>query len=157
MNEGSQEPAGKLLAVCLGAGGLPKGLVEAATVGVLGLEGDGHRFELHGGRHRAVCLLAEEEVEALKKDGVENCGPGAFGENLRVAGIDFGRLIPGDRLVIGDEVELRMHDLREPCKTLQSVDSRFPDLMIGRSGILCEVLRSGVVRPGQLIRVLPAN
>jgi MOSC domain-containing protein YiiM len=152
-----QESVGKLLAVCLGSGGLPKLVVDEATIGELGLEGDGHRFELHGGKHRAVCLLAEEEVRLLEKDGVENIEPGAFGENLRTEGVDFDSLIPGDRLVIGEEVELQMHDLREPCKTLQSVDSRFPDLMIGRSGILCEVIRSGAVRPGQSIRVVPAN
>ena len=141
----------------MGPGGIPKRVVDEAVIGELGLDGDGHRFELHGGKYRAVCLLAEEEVRLLEKDGVDNCEPGAFGENLRIEGIDLDSLVPGDRLSIGDEVELRLHDLREPCKTLQSVDSRFPDLMIGRSGILCEVIRGGSVRPGQAIRVLPAN
>ena len=154
MSGDQRESVGTVLAVCLGRGGLPKAEVPAALVAELGLEGDGHRHELHGGKYRAVSLLAEEEVAMLRKDGVVDRGPGCFGENLRTVGIDFGQLVPGDRILVGTEIELRMHDLREPCKTLQSVDARFPDLMIGRSGILCEVLRGGQVRPGQPIRVL---
>jgi hypothetical protein len=38
-------------------------------------------------------------------------------------------------------VRLAIHDVREPCKTLKSVDARFPNLMLGRSGFVCRVVR----------------
>ena len=62
--------AGKVLAVCLGAGGIPKAPVDAGTVGELGLEGDKHRFHLHGGPNRAMCLFSIEDYRSLQADGV---------------------------------------------------------------------------------------
>jgi len=42
--------------------------------------------------------------------------------------------------------------VREPCGTLKSVDARFPNLMLGRSGFVCRVLREGLLRPGMRVR-----
>jgi len=148
---------GRVVAVCVGPGGLPKLAVEKAEVSASGLEGDGHRSPYHGGVERAVCLLSAEEVDRLERDGVSGTEPGAFGENLRTEGVDLGRLFPGDRLKIGERVVLEVHDVREPCQTLQSVDERFPDLMVGRSGILARVLSGGEVSPNQAIRQLPPD
>ncbi len=148
---------GRVLAVCLGPGGIPKHPVPRAAVGPLGLEGDGHRFHLHGGPDRAVCLLFETEVASLAADGVSPTTPGTFGENLRLEGIDPARLRPGDRLHIGPEVLLELVDVREPCATLRSVDRRFPDLFVGRSGFLARVIRSGELAPGMAVRVVPAG
>ncbi len=142
---------GRVLAVCLGPGGIPKHAVEAAHVTKAGLVGDGHRFRYHGGERRAVCLLSIEEVRSLGADGVEDRGPGAFGENLLTEGVDYGSLAPGDRLAVGDEVVLEVDDVRAPCGTLRSLDARFPDLMLGRSGLLCRVVRGGEVRPGFVV------
>lgn len=147
--------AGVVLAVCLGPGGIPKAPVASARVGLLGLEGDAHRYRGHGGPKRALCLLGAEEVEALRQDGVPVEGPGAFGENLLTRGLDCARLRPGERLLVGDEREgvlLELEDVREPCATLRALDARFPDLMLGRSGWLCSVLSGGILRPGMPIR-----
>lgn len=145
---------GTVLAVCLGPGGIPKYPVERAQVGELGLEGDGHRFRLHGGRDRALCLLSIEEVRSLQADGVVVSGPGAFGENLLTEGLEAKSLRPGDRLRVGDDVQLELFDVREPCKTLKPLDARFPALMLGRSGFLARVLAGGELRPGQTIERL---
>ena len=56
---------GRVLAVCLGPGGIPKRAVESAEVVELGLVGDAHRFEFHGGAHRAVCLFSIEDSAGL--------------------------------------------------------------------------------------------
>jgi len=152
-----RELAGRVVAVCLGPGGIPKLPVAEARVGALGLEGDAHRFAFHGGEHRAVCLFAVEDYAALARDGVQAQAPGAFGENLLTEGLDYAALAAGDELAVGDEVRLAIHDVREPCKTLKPLDARFPNLLLGRSGYLCRVLRGGLVRPGQAIRrVRPA-
>ncbi|MFN0242359.1 MAG: MOSC domain-containing protein [Planctomycetota bacterium] len=139
---------GTVLAVCTGAGGIPKHAVESARVDELGLDGDAHRFKSHGGAHRAVCIFSIEDYRSLQADGVAATAPGAFGENLLTQGLDYAQLRAGDRLHVGDEVELEIHDVRAPCGTLKSVDSRFPNLMVGRSGFVCRVLRAGIVRTG---------
>lgn len=146
--------SGTVLAVCIGPGGIPKHAVESAVVHELGLAGDAHRFRYHGGAHRAVCLFALEHYAELARDGVNATPPGAYGENLLTQGLDYARLGAGDRLAVGDEVVLEIHDVREPCKTLRPIDARFPGLMLGRSGFLCRVLRGGVVRAGQVIEHL---
>ena len=146
--------SGKVVAVCIGDGGIPKHPVEGAEVGALGLAGDGHRRSFHGGERRAVCLLSIEEVALLRADGVDVGGPGSFGENVLTEGVDLNSLAPGDRLAVGDTLVLEMDDVREPCATLKPVDARFPDLMVGRSGILCRVVEPGRVATGDAILVV---
>jgi MOSC domain-containing protein YiiM len=140
-----------LLAVCLGPGGIPKQPVDSARVTLDGLEGDAHDQSYHGGRKRAVCLLSIEQYRALRADGVACETPGTFGENLLIEGLDPSLLRPGDRLRIGDQVLLELHDVRAPCATLRSIDGRFPDLMVGRSGWMCAVLEEGTLRPGMAV------
>lgn len=153
---GPPDGSAVVLGVCLGPGGVPKRAVERAAVGALGLAGDGHRFRLHGGPDRAVCILTEEEVLSLAEDGVGTGAPGTFGENLLLGGLDPVLLRPGDRLEVGDEVVLELHDVRAPCRTLRGLDPRLPDLMLGRSGWLCRVVRGGTVAPGMEVRRIPA-
>lgn len=148
--------AGTVLAVCTGPGGIPKHAVESARVAELGLEGDAHRYRYHGGPNRAVCLFSIEDYRALEKDGVHATAPGAYGENLLTEGLDYAKLGAGDRLRVGDEVVLEIHDVREPCRTLKPLDARFPTLMLGRSGFLCRVVTGGVVRPGMTIERVDA-
>ena len=143
--------SGEIVAVCVGSGGIPKAQVERCEVGTLGLEGDGHRYHRHGGVDRAVCLLSEEVYASLREDGVDCVEPGTFGENVLTRGLDDGALAPGDRLRLGDEVVVEIHDVRAPCRTLKSVDARFPELMVGRSGWVCRVLTPGTLRPGASI------
>lgn len=146
------QAGGTVIAVCAGSGGIPKHAVTEARVTPLGLEGDGHRYHLHGGADRAVCLFSLENYRALQAEGVACEAPGAFGENVLTAGLDDRALRIGDHLQIGDEVVLEIHDVREPCVTLKRLDARFPDLLIGRSGWLCRVVQVGAVRPGDAIR-----
>ncbi|TAJ17586.1 MAG: MOSC domain-containing protein [Planctomycetota bacterium] len=151
---------GRIAAVCTGPGGIPKRPIERAELGALGLAGDAHRYKGHGGPNRAVCILFEQDYAELERDGVKTSGPGTFGENLLIAGVDRDRLRPGDRLHIGEReagVVIEIHDVREPCKTLRPLDARFPNLMLGRSGFVCRVIRAGVLERGQPVLVVPAR
>lgn len=143
---------GVVLAVCVGPGGIPKHPVESADVVELGLVGDKHRYKVHGGSNRAVCLFSLEDYRSLQRDGVKAEPPGAFGENLLTEGLDYSKLRPGDRLAVGDELVIEIHDVREPCGTLKSLDARFPNLMLGRSGFVCRVVTGGSVRPAMIVR-----
>jgi MOSC domain-containing protein YiiM len=143
---------GTILAVCIGPGGIPKQAVPEARVTPNGLEGDKQRYRIHGGPNRALCLFSSADYASLRRDGVPCESPGTFGENVLVEGLDFAQLLPGDRLALGGEVEIELFDVREPCGTLKSVDARFPDLMLGRSGFVCRVLHEGLLRPGMRVR-----
>lgn len=151
--------AGVVLAVCSGPGGIPKSPLPSASVDADGIHGDGHRFELHGGPHRALCLMSIEERTEMEAEGVPALGPGGYGENLLVEGLNFGKLRPGMRLKCGTtgdggEVVIELLDVRSPCRTLKAVDARFPDLMVGRSGFLARVLKGGRLEAGMRLTVL---
>ncbi len=145
---------GTILAVCIGPGGIPKHSVPEARATPSGLVGDKQRYPIHGGPDRALCLFSIEDYQSLRRDGVSCENPGTFGENVLVQGLDFAELLPGDELALGEEVRIELFDVREPCGTLKSVDARFPNLMLGRSGFVCRVLREGLLRPGLRVRRL---
>ena len=88
----------------------------AAQVTVEGLAGDRQRNrKIHGGPERAVCLYSLALIEALRAEG-HTIGPGSAGDNLTIAGLDWGRLSPGDRLNIGDQVQLEIMSYTTPCR-----------------------------------------
>lgn len=146
-------PSGTVLAVCTGTGGIPKSPVDEAQLGPLGLEGDRHSIPEHGGADRAVCLFAWEDYARLKAAGVSADSPGTFGENILTQGLDYSKVRPGDHLHLSGGAVLEVFDVREPCATLQQLDPRFPDLLIGRSGFLCRVVKGGTLAKGQRISV----
>jgi len=155
---------GQVLHVNISPGGVPKLSVAEARVGRDGLDGDAHDHDaVHGGPHRAVCLLAIEAIERVRADGHDGVGPGAVGENLTTEGIELALLPVGARLAIGDEVVLEISGPANPCDVIKGA---FLGGKSGRISILlhptdsrmyARVERDGVVRPGDPIRVLPAR
>ena len=96
------------------AGGVPKLPVERAMVRAGGMEGDkqaNRRF--HGGPERALCLYAQERLDALAAAGhpVER---GTLGENVTIAGLAWDEVRPGARLRLGD-VEVEVTGYASPC------------------------------------------
>ncbi|MEO5941555.1 MAG: MOSC domain-containing protein, partial [Candidatus Limnocylindrales bacterium] len=126
--------------------------------------GDAHHHDaVHGGPHRAVCLLASEAIERVRADGHSGVGPGSVGENLTTTGIELALLPVGARLAIGDEVVLEISGPANPCDVIKHA---FVGAKSGRISILlhptdsrmyARVERPGVIRPGDPIRVLPAR
>jgi MOSC domain-containing protein YiiM len=98
-------------------GGVPKLPVASARLHELGFEGDAVRdHRHHGGQDRAVCLYALERIEALRAEG-HGIFPGAVGENLTLAGLDWDKVAPGTRLRVGDEARLEVTTYAVPCRT----------------------------------------
>jgi MOSC domain-containing protein YiiM/GNAT superfamily N-acetyltransferase len=155
---------GRVVHVNVSAGGVPKLPVAEARVWRDGLDGDCHHHDtVHGGPHRAVCLLASEAIERVRADGHPGVGPGSVGENLTTAGIELSLLDVGARLAIGDELILEIAAPANPCDVIKGA---FAGGKSGRISILlhptdsrmyARVERDGVVRPGDPIRVLPAR
>ena len=97
---------GRIFQLNRSPGGVPKLPVREVHVATLGLEGDGHAHpKVHGGPDRAVCLLSLELIQLLQAEG-HPIYPGSTGENVTVSGLDWATLVPGARLLLGDDVIL---------------------------------------------------
>ena len=126
-------------------------------VGPLGLAGDEHVEDAHGGVHQAVYAYAEEDAEFWATELGRAVGPGAFGENLRTAGVEVSGAAFGERWQVGPVV-LEVTTPRIPCMTFAGFWD-VPDLpkrftAAGRPGAYLRVLKPGAIRAGDLVRVL---
>ena len=151
------EPTGFVVSINRSAGGVPKLPVAEVFVDEQGLDGDGHRFHMHGGPDKAVCVYAIEIIEALQKEG-HPIAIGTTGENVTVRGLDWDRVIPGVRLVLG-AVEIEVTGFATPCQTIigSFADARSKRISQkvhpGWSRVYGRVLTEGVMRVGDPVTV----
>lgn len=150
---------GRLHAIQISPGGVPKLPVPEARIEVLGVVGDAQRDRKHhGGADRAVCLWSLEVIDGLRAEG-HPIAPGCAGENLTLAGIDWPRLTPGMGLVIGDEVTLELVSYTIPCKWIRpyfvagDIMRISEDEHPGSSRMYARVVRAGTVRAGDRVEV----
>lgn len=120
------------------------------SVGALGLEGD-EQFdrESHGGPDKAVLAYSADHYPAWRGEiGIADFGPGAFGENLTITGLDETRVCIGERWTIGG-VMLEVSQPRGPCANISRRWNR-EDLLdrVTRSRLGGWYLR--VITPGRL-------
>ena len=101
LGAGTPRQQGTVVQVSASAGGVPKHEVPGAAVGHAGLAGDRQADRRHHGRpFQALCLWSAEVIGELASAG-HPIAPGAAGENLTVAGVDWSSLRPGARLRVG--------------------------------------------------------
>jgi MOSC domain-containing protein YiiM/GNAT superfamily N-acetyltransferase len=155
------QQAGRVLQVNVSRGGVPKTPVAQAWVGRLGVAGDGHRERtVHGGPHRAVCLFGIEAIERLQAEG-HPVEPGAVGENLTTAGVEWSTLPVGTRARVGSRLLLELASSTTPCSTQKHnfSDGRFSRISIELhptdSRMYARVLEEGPVAAGDAIEILP--
>jgi MOSC domain-containing protein YiiM len=161
---------GYLVQVNVSRGGVPKLPVPEARVHTDRVAGDDwHDRKHHGLPGQAVCLFSVELIEELTREGFP-LFPGAMGENLTTEGLDYRKVRLGQTFRVGEEVEIRITKVRQPCKTIalygEGIQKATFDAEVkagetsspkwGRSGFYAEVLKEGVVRPGDPIVELPA-
>lgn len=97
------------------SGGVPKLAVDAVDIGYSGVAGDRQATRRHHGRPwQALCLWSHEVVEHLAGQG-HPIRPGAAGENVSIAGLDWSQVRPGVRLAFG-EVECEISAYAIPCR-----------------------------------------
>ena len=108
------------------------------------LEGDDQADRsVHGGPDQAVYAYASEDIAFWSDVTGLDLGPGAFGENLTLAGVDVSGARIGERWRIGT-VELRVTGPRIPCFKLEA--------RIGVRGFQKQFLHAG--RPGAYFRIV---
>ena len=140
---------GRLVAVCVSRGSIPKHALAAVHVTTDGLEGDGHAHAKHNRPERAISLFDLEILTQLQKEGFP-LYPGAIGENLTVADLHVQRLPPGTLLEIGEAL-LRLEEPRKPCFVLDAINPCLKDVIVGRCGYMASVVEGGMIKPGMEI------
>lgn len=109
---------GRIVQINVSDGGVPKQSVPSVQISQEGLVGDRQKnFKHHGGPDRAVCLWSTEIIDMLQAEG-HPIEPGAAGENITVAGLDWQQLIPGIQLQLGEKVLVEITDYAQPCRTI---------------------------------------
>lgn len=117
------------------------------AVGEMGLEGDVQADRrVHGGNDQAVYAYAIEDVEWWESELGRELGPGFFGENLTLRGVDVNGAEPGDRWKAGD-VTLEVTFPRTPCQKLAT--------KVGDPKFVKRFAKAG--RPGMYLRVVGAG
>jgi MOSC domain-containing protein YiiM len=119
-------------------------LQEARAVADVGLEGCAHARPQ--GR-RQVLLMDRETLDAFELVA------GIVRENVTTEGLDVNGLAIGQRLQIG-EVELQVSAVCDPCEQIEALRPRLQAAMQGRRGMLCKVVRGGLLRRGDEIVVM---
>ena len=116
-------------------------LAEARALEDVGLAGCAHARPQ---RKRQVLLMDRETLDAF------GLAPGIVRENVTTEGLDVNRLVIGQMLQIG-EVELQVSAVCDPCEQIEALRPGLQAAMQGRRGMLCKVVRGGLVRRGDEI------
>ena len=119
-------------------------LQEARTVEDVGLEGCAHARPQG---KRQVLLMDRETLDVFE------LAPGIARENVTTEGIDVNGLAVGQRLQIG-VVELQVSAVCDPCEQIEALRQGLQAAMQGRRGMLCKVVRGGILRRGDEIAVI---
>src|SRR5262245_42645078 len=109
---------------------------------------------------RQVHLIHGELHDELKAQGF-TVRPGDIGENITTRGIDLLGLPRGTRLHVGRDAVVEVTGLRTPCKQIErfqagllaAVAQDANGNLFVKSGIMGIVLKGGVVKPGDPIRI----
>ena len=117
---------------------------------VRAIENRGFEGCAHGrtGSKRQVLLV---EGEVLRELGLT---PGAVRENVTTEGIRLAELLSGTRLQIGGEAVFEVTVPCEPCEKLETIRIGLQDELQGRRGIMCRILKGGLIRAGDPIEVV---
>jgi MOSC domain-containing protein YiiM len=111
----------------------------------------------HGGVDQAVYAYASEEIAFWSDVTGVDLGPGAFGENLTLAGVDVRGARIGERWRIGS-AELRVTGPRVPCFKLEArigvrgFQKQF--LHSGRYGAYLAIVEEGELQAGDAVEIV---
>ena len=150
---GAQPAAGTVLAVCLSA---KKGTVKHAVPSIRLRKGHGADGDAHAGPgDRQVSLLADEKIDLMRARGLA-LKPGAFGENVVTRGVDPSAIPPGTVLRIGRTVSVLITIIGKTCHTRCAIFYRTGTCIMPVYGVFGRVLRGGVVKRGDPVRIAAA-
>jgi MOSC domain-containing protein YiiM len=160
LGAGAPAQSGSVAQINRSDGGVPKLPVDEAEIGERGVLGDRQAARKHHGRPlQALCLWSAEVIDDLRAEG-HPIFPGAAGENLTLAGLDWATIRPGTRLLVG-EVLAEVSAYAVPCKKNaqwfvgRDFGRMHHDRYPGTSRVYAWVLEPGRVRAGDPAIVEP--
>ena len=131
-----------------------KGVVKTPVEKGVFIEDHGLTNDAHAGDwHRQVSLLGKESVDKIKSMGLDNLVPGIFAENILTEGIVLYQLPVGTRLQIGDTIQ-EVTQIGKKCHHGCEIYQKVGDCVMPREGIFTKVIKSGTVKPGDLINII---
>ena len=103
---------------------------------------------------RQVTLIEREQIaEHAAALGVDDFSPGVVRSNIETEGVELV-LLAGREVQIGTAV-LRIGSPRDPCEKMDRIAKGLRELMDhGKQGVLAQVVASGKIRVGDVIRVV---
>lgn len=153
-----------MVAVTTTASGIATGIDKRPVAGPaavceLGVAGDRQLDTAnHGGPDKAVYAYAAEDLDWWAERLGRQLGPGLFGENLTVIGVDVTGALVGERWAVGEEgLVLEVTMPRTPCRTFADRMGeprwvrRFTEG--GRPGAYLRVVQPGPVTAGDAVVV----
>jgi MOSC domain-containing protein YiiM len=158
---------GSIVQINVSPGGVPKRPITEAEVTPEGIRGDSWAHpQIHGGPNQALLLITSEGLDELVSQGYPVFA-GALGENLTTSGLDRRLMRIGQRYRVGGIV-LEISKMRSPCVTLDvygpTIKQAVYDAQVkaedatsprwGLAGFYARVLRSGFIRPMDIIKLV---
>src|SRR6478672_8126288 len=132
-------------------------IADRVRIGVLGVAGDEHVYEDHGGPDMALLAYSIEHYAHWRSIGLALPDAGALGENLTVAGLPETAVHLGDTFAVGSAV-VQVAQPRTPCYKLAARFGRKDmPLMVqdtGFTGYLLRVLAEGDIGAGDEMRLV---
>ncbi|RAI39877.1 MOSC domain-containing protein [Rhodoplanes roseus] len=109
---------------------------------------------------RQVHLIAAETLDDLATQG-HTVRAGELGENISTRNLDLLALPTGTRLSLGPDAVIELTGLRNPCVQIDKFQrgltkllvDRGPDGPVLKCGVMSIVIRSGEVRPDDVITI----
>jgi len=140
-----------IVAVCTSKtkGVRKKAVPEATAKRGFGFLGDAHADSC---THRQVSLLAVESIEKMRGLGLD-VGPGDFAENLTTKGINLLSLPIGTHLTVGNNTVLELTQFGKECHTKCAIFRQAGTCVMPTEGVFARVIRGGVIRAGDPIRI----
>lgn len=124
------------------------------NISTLGIDGDEHVYEHHGGPDMALLLYPVEHYSYWRKLGLALPAAGAMAENLTTQGVRETDVAIGDFITVGSAV-LQVAQPRSPCFKLAARFARksLPVEMqtTGYTGYLVRVIEPGVCAAGDAV------
>jgi MOSC domain-containing protein YiiM len=113
--------------------------------------------KVHGGPDKAVYAYALEDTRWWEGELGREVGPGGFGENLTISGLEVSGALVGERWRIGS-VLLEVVQPRLPCfkLNLRMGDNRFGKRFVaaGRPGAYLRIVEEGELGAGDAVEVV---
>jgi MOSC domain-containing protein YiiM len=114
-----------------------------------GIEDDAHASEKWD---RQISLLALESIKKMQAKGLK-VNSGDFAENITTQGINLLSFPIGTKIIIGENVEIEVSQIGKVCHTRCAIYNQAGDCVMPKEGIFAKVLKGGVIRKGDKIKV----